>query len=204
MPLPPGSLSSCGDFCAYAGPAGAEFFGFVCALPDVNRFAARYRAASAFRGITLEGYSAATAAGYGEFTRLLLTYSAFEVFLHIAGKTQATIGPELDAAGAVDVLDRLRAIDCDGKFYEFLYERVNAPHKRELENYVANDPCNLAYLASAIRHIFAHGWLTPNAGGGEAATAAQLSRELSQFLLFFMDQQFTAFVTRGLDEIHGT
>jgi len=101
------------------------------------------------------------------------------------------------------VLDRLRAIDGDSKFYEFLYERVNATHKRELENYMANDPCNLAYLASAIRHIFAHGWLTPNAGGGEAGTAAALSRQLSDFLLEFMDAQFTKYVIRGLDEIHG-
>ena len=203
MAPPPGTLTSWGEFCAYASAAGAEFFGFVRPLPDVNRFAARYRAASAFRGVVLDGYSDTTAAGYGELTRLLFTYSTFEVFLQICGKSQSTIGPELERAGAIGLLKTLRAIDTDSRFYEFLHERVNPAHKTELENYMANDPCNVAYLASAVRHIFAHGWLTPNAGGGEAAIAARICSELSGFLLYFMDQQFTTYVHRGLEEIHG-
>ena len=201
--LEPGYPSEWGTFCSHASNTGAEFFGFAKPLPEVNRFAARFRAANAFRGISLEGYSASTASGYASLCRVLFVYSAFEAFLDVIGSTQAAIGPDLQAHGAIELLNNLRASDTENRFYLFIQQRVNPIHQRELQNYFNDDPCNVAYLASAIRHIFAHGWLTPNAGGGEASSAASVCNAVCDFLLSFMDAQFSVRIVNGMDELHG-
>ncbi|MFM2083708.1 MAG: hypothetical protein RLY95_526 [Pseudomonadota bacterium] len=202
MPLESGYPSEWAIFCSHATNTGSEFFGFTKPLADVNRFAARFRAANTFRGISLEGYSAATASGYAALCRVLFVYSAFETFLDVIGSSQAAIGPNLQAHGAIELLNKLRATDTENRFYLFIQQRVNPTHGRELQNYFNDDPCNVAYLASAIRHIFAHGWLTPNAGGGEASAAANVCDAVCDFLLSFMDAQFTDRIVKGMTELY--
>lgn len=198
---PIGTLSSWATFTNIAPTVGTSHFGFVLPLPDINRFNARFRAASAFRSVMLEGYSDTVIKGYTEYTRLLMTYSAFELLLKIVGKTQVTVRADLDAAGADSLLAELRELDEENAFYHFIYARVNSAHQAELSNYFANDPCNLAYLASAIRHIYAHGLLTPSANGGEPMVAAIISQKISNFLLCFMDNQFSKHVNCGMEEL---
>src|SRR5690606_10051532 len=107
-----------------------------------------------------------------------------------------------DRYGAIDVTDGMRAIDRDDAFYRFIQERVNASHRAELENYFNQDPCNVAYLASAIRHIFAHGSLTPNANQVEPSTVVAVCDRISHFLINVMDQEFGGRVEQGLDGLH--
>src|SRR5690606_25883019 len=182
---------------------GAGQFGFVANTGDVNRFAARFRAAACYRGITLEGYSAATTSGYSALCRVLFTWSAFESFMKICGIDQRTAAPMLDAHGAISVMADIRRADTDSVFYRFIYDRVNATHKRELDCFFNDDPCNAGYLASAIRHIFAHGWLTPNVNqiGPDAVTT--VCNTLCDFLIGVMDQEFGGRVADGLDDLNG-
>lgn len=182
---------------------GAGQFGFVADNGDVNRFAARFRAAACYRGVSLEGYSAATAAGYSALCRVLFTWSAFESFLHICGLDQRTAGPVLDARGALRIVTEIRGADAGNAFYRFIYDRVNTTHKRELDNFFNADPFNVGYLASAIRHIFAHGWLTPNANQVDPDTVATVCNTLCDFLISVMDQEFGNRVADGLDDLHG-
>jgi hypothetical protein len=191
------------NFCSVAGNTGAEFFGFTKPLPEVNRFAARYRAANSFRGLELDGYSSNTTAGYSGLCRVLFVYSAFEAFMKITGHSQTTIGHELEEHGAIRLLSRLKTVDSGNQFYRFIFERVNPVHQTQLQNYFNDDPCNVAFLASSIRHIFAHGFLTPSAGGGEAVDATEICNLVSEFLLAFMDAEFTKRVSKGMDEIFG-
>ena len=190
-------------FGEHALRTGAEFFGFKRDLSEVNRFAARFRAARSFRGIKLDGYSAGTELGYAALCRVLFVYSAFEAYLDVTGNTQVSIGPVLAEHGAKPLHDHIRAVDSDDRFYKFIYGRVNASHQRELDSYFNDDPCNVAYLASAIRHIFAHGWLTPSAGGGESTEAERICHALSEFLLEFMDNDFKAHVDAGMHALLG-
>lgn len=74
-----------GTFDHYVKHIPSIAFGFVCGGGDVNRFAARYRAAKTFRRVEFEGLVSATADGYGALCQLLLTYSAFEHFLRCIG-----------------------------------------------------------------------------------------------------------------------
>jgi hypothetical protein len=182
---------------------GADQFGFVTDNGDVNRFGARFRAAASYRGVNLDGYSAGTASGYSALCRVLFTWSAFEAFLHICGLEQRAAGPILDPRGSLGIGKEIRRIDAGDIFYKFIYDRVNTTHKRELGNYFNDDPCNVGYLASAIRHIFAHGWLTPNASQVETDVVTGVCNMLCDFLLEVMDQEFGHRITSGLDRLHG-
>ena len=182
---------------------GAGQFGFDTDNGDVNRFAARFRAAACYRGVNLEGYSAATAGGYSALCRVLFTWSAFESFLGICGLDQVTAAPILDARGAGAVIAKIRRADTGSLFYRFIYDRVNTAHKRELENFFNNDPFNAAYLASAIRHLFAHGSLTPNANQVDPDTVTTVCNALCEFLLTVMDDEFGNRVAAGLDAMQG-
>jgi hypothetical protein len=182
---------------------GADQFGFVPDIGNVNRFGARFRAAASYRGVNLEGYTAETEAGYSALCRVLFTWSAFENFLHICSLDQRTVGPILDSYSALKVGTEIRRADTGDVFYKFIYDRVNQAHKRELDNYFNDDPCNVGYLASAIRHIFAHGWLTPNANQVGHDTVTAVCNTLCDFLLHVMDQEFGNRITHGLDRLHG-
>ncbi len=180
---------------------GAKHFGFASDEGDVNRFAARFRAAASFRGIRLDGYTPATEAGYSALCRILFTWSAFESYLKIIGLDQRTVGPLLDGYGAAAAIAAVRAGDIENRFYGFIHARVNPAHKAELDNYFKNDPCNVGYLASAIRHIFAHGWLTPNANQVAPAAVEAVCNAVCDFLLNVMDQDFGERTRRGLDQL---
>lgn len=192
-----GELTRWTAFSELAPTSGPGFFGFKAGIGDVNRFAARYRAARCFRGIEIDGYSDGVRAGYAALCRVLFVYSALEAYLKIIGIEQQDLAGQLQQCGAADVLRKLRAADPDRRFYQFIYDRVNKAHRKELDRYFNDDPCNVAYLASAIRHIFAHGWLTPSAGGGEATQAVQICDVLSEFILDFLDSSFSKVVDAG-------
>lgn len=197
-----GELTNWKAFDDHALVPGPEFFGFKAGVGDVNRFAARYRAARCFRGIEIDGYSDGVRAGYAALCRVLFVYSALEAYIKIMGIEQRDLAGPFQQYGAADVLTKLRAADPDDRFYKFIYERVNEPHKKELDRYFNDDPFNIAYLASAIRHIFAHGWLTPSAGGGEATQAVQVCDLLSEFILGFLDSSFSQIVDAGLKAMY--
>jgi hypothetical protein len=55
-------------------------------------------------------------------------------------------------------------------------------------------------LASAIRHIFAHGWLSPNANQVNPNTVVEICDLLHQFLLSFMDIEFSNRLDKALKE----
>ena len=76
--------------------AGIAYRVFTSAA-DVNRFGARYRLASAFKGLNLGGYSDTTAQGYDALTRVTLAWSAFEALLKATGRTRHDI-PALSAS----------------------------------------------------------------------------------------------------------
>jgi hypothetical protein len=177
-------------YCDSVPSHSPTVYGFVGDTGDVNRFGARFRVANSFRGIELEGYSDATALGYSAFCRVLFVWSAFESFLRILGIDQTQSGPLLENHGAAKALANLQTLDVDNRFYDFIYQRVNGRHKTELDTYRNGNPCNVGYLASAIRHIFAHGHLTPNANSVDPGIVISICDKLCGFLLHVMNQEF--------------
>jgi hypothetical protein len=135
----------------------------------VNRFAARYRLAKAFRSIALDGYSDATAQGYNALTRLMFTWSAFEGLLIALGMDpKHRIGDIAKRYNYDALLGELRAADPEYRFFKFVLARLeNKNQSAEFDNFVNGKPCCGVTLARGVRHIFVHGPLTPSANQAE-------------------------------------
>tara|TARA_R110002096_G_scaffold435885_1_gene664029 strand:+ start:1970 stop:2614 length:645 start_codon:yes stop_codon:yes gene_type:complete len=181
-----------------------QAFGISKNLADVNRWAARYRAAASYERISMAQYqSQETVAGYGALIRSILVWSAFERFLPLLGLEQKTSGDLLDKYNSVEVAKNVRKADSNNTFYEFIKSRVdNNALKRELESYFDDNPCNVSYLLSAIRHIFGHGYLTPGSNETDAQITAVICNLLCDFHLDVMNSEFTELVneTKKMDE----
>ncbi|WOD41911.1 hypothetical protein [Nodosilinea sp. E11] len=170
---------------------------------DINRFAARFRAANCFAGLEFEGYSEETQKGYSALCQVVFTWSAFETLLKLKSTQANSIGEALRQYGSEQILANIKNLDVENKFYRFIHERVNSSHQRELDNYFNDDPSNIAYLASAIRHIFAHGILTPNVQKISPNIVVEICRLLCEFLMTVMDEEFTLHYEQALREIRG-
>lgn len=186
------------NFDGFVKYHGYSRFNFVGTEGDVNRFGARFRLASSFKGLELEGYQEQTQNGYGALCRIFLCWSAYEVFLEIMGLNVKNTAKILSKYQDFQVAAMIRTLDVNNRFYKFIYERVNKKHKTELDLYLNSDLCNLQYLASAIRHIFAHGPLTPNANEVEPRVVVQICELLSNFLLKVMDEEFSSVIDKEL------
>ncbi|GAB6064265.1 hypothetical protein [Deferrisoma palaeochoriense] len=170
--------------------AEASDLGFQGTRGDVIRFGNRYRLASSFDTLQLHGYSQSTVAGYSALFRVFLCWSCFEQFSAITGTNRSHFQEIFRPYGADDVAVRLKRIDRNGSFYRFLYERVNPRHRDELDRYLAGGSTNVAYLASSIRHIFAHGMLTPHANDSNPRNVVRCCDLLSDLLLTGMSEEF--------------
>lgn len=67
---------------------------------------------------------------------------------------------------------------------------VNATHQREIDRHLRGRVCNPFYLAASIRHLFAHGLLTPNPAGVPMSAVATVSRFLCRVLFRVIDREF--------------
>jgi hypothetical protein len=178
-------------FDHFAADANPRYFDLFSSTGDINRFAARYRIARCYQGMALNSVTEPTASGYSALCRVLLVWSAFEFFLKAIGKAQNDLAPILDRYETESWIAQVRAADENNTIYRFIYERVNGSHQRELDNFFDADPCNITYLASAIRHLFAHGALTPNAGGADPNAMITICNILYESLMTVMDTEFS-------------
>lgn len=165
-------------------------FGFKGSDGQVVRFASRFRVAKAFQSMELDGYRQATVEGYSALLKVFLCWSAFEQFIDLLGVEQRNLAPLLQPYHPDEIIKQIKSIDRNRSFYDFLYAQVNQPHRRELDNYFRDDLKNVTYLASAIRHIFVHGLLTPHANQTRPQKVVKIGAVISEFLLHVMDEEF--------------
>lgn len=165
-------------------------FDFAGAVADINRFSARYRAGRCFRKIEFQGLSATTADGYSALCRLLFAYSAFEYLLRALGCKQQQTRGFLTAREAVRVAKGVHARDPGDALFAFMRDHLDKRHKKELGRHLSGRGCNPFYLASGVRHLFAHGVLTPNPKGVPSETVRSVSRYLWRVLYAVMDREF--------------
>jgi hypothetical protein len=158
-----------------------------------NRFAARFRLARSFRGISLDGYAPATSAAYAALFRLLLAWSAFELYLSLINLTQRTFQSAAFQELSTRVLNTLRTIDSQyAVFRRVLSDLSSGIHQTEVGAFVAGDACNTIYLVSAIRHVFAHGPLPAVPTGLSPGLLRATCDALAEYLLEVIDSDFTA------------
>jgi hypothetical protein len=169
-------------------------FGFLDDTGEVNRFAARYRLAKSFSSVSFNNYSSAIISGYEGLLRLFFVWSAFEQFLKITKRKQSSIEIVIKRYGTTKLLLLLHKVDSKNRFLLFIHDRTNQSHKKHLKSYFTGQECNVTYLASAIRHVFAHGSLTPSADQTPPGNVKRIYELLSEFLLRVMDKEFTRYI----------
>lgn len=144
-------------------------------VTEVYRFGNRYRLAHAFRGMDLEGYSAATRAGYDALTKCSLYYSAFERFMAATNTHLHHFN-----ADAGQCLAELRATEPTLVFLRFVFSKLTKNSERaEWQRFLQGGSCSPLTLAKGVRHIFLHGDLTPSAGNTEPAVASAICDRLA-------------------------
>jgi len=176
--------------------AVARDLGYQCVHADLNRFAARFRVARSFRGLNLHDYGQDTVAGYGGLLRVFLTWSAFEQYLSILPMHQADCGTLLKPHISDEVIDTIRESDDDQRFFTMIAKKTNPKNRDQINRYLASRSFNFSYLASAIRHVFAHGDLTPHAEGADPWGVRRLCDEIAEVHLKAAGTDFAARVKR--------
>lgn len=175
---------------------GPEFYhriGFNRNLSFANRFGARYRFARSVTGVTLDGYTSGTSAGYSALTKLAFTYSAFEGLLELIGIKRKDAQTVLKAYPFHKWCNEIRAFDSSCTLFCFVAGRVRPKHEKDqLLQFIKGKPCDVAALAAGLRHIFLHGELTPNALGTDPAVSCQICEYLIGVLVSVIDREIEA------------
>lgn len=168
-------------------------FGVLTTVGHVNRFKARYRAAKALVGVELKDFSTATGPGYLALTQVLYTYSAFELLLGAIGIKQKHSDKLLAKYSVDDWANKLKKADTNDTVYNFVlaHGNLDSKHKHHVSQYLAErKPYNFIYLASVIRHTFAHGHLTPSAGKAAPGQVEAICGVLIEALFQIIDTEF--------------
>lgn len=178
-------------FEQYLPHVGARGFDFATNAGDVNRFAARYRAAKCFSHAEFASLSAPTRDGYSSLIRLLLTYSAFEHFLRCIGTELRYTSALLADEERDRALDRLRALIGSQEFFVAVRSHLDQRnYTRQFDDFIAGGTCNMFYLAGGVRHAFAHGQLAASPSTCPPESVATCSRFLVNLLVRIMDREF--------------
>jgi hypothetical protein len=155
----------------------------------VNRFHARYKLARSFREMQLEGYSEQTVAGYSALMRASLHWTAFEMFkkaLNIKDTRGIFKSYPFDSH-----LEAIRACFTSKEFFQVVRGHLtDEKQRKQLDAFAAGDQISPLVLAKALRHIFFHGALTPNAGGASPAEVIVICDELCKYMVEIMDCEF--------------
>jgi hypothetical protein len=166
---------------------------FVGTKFDFYRFANRLRLAVSFRGMSLEGFTDETAAGYDALTRVFFAWSAFERYADLANDRPPfrTLFAHHPRRHVHELAAHCRALDPEGRLCDFLVTQSLLPvHETHLQRFRDGQDFPVLTLAASIRHIFAHGILTAHPNGLPAENLANIGRSLGNFLIHFLREDY--------------
>lgn len=165
--------------------------GFQVGTATINRVYARYKLAISFQRMELDGYHTATTKAYSGLFRVFLTYSAFEQFLTLYRIRFFEVEPHFPQHPYTESAAYIRLCDPRSKLLDFLYaELENNAHKNRIMEFKTGNSDNPIVIAAAIRHVFAHGKMSPHANRSYPPSVEKIALYLSEFLLQIMDTEF--------------
>jgi hypothetical protein len=120
-------------------------------------------------------------------------WSAFEALLLAIGIRKDDLSVVSKRHDFTDLLARMRGTGNAAPFFQFVaMELDRKSQKAEVAKFLAAEPCCGLTLAKAVRHIFFHGSLTPNARQAESAAVAASCMMLADGVFGVMDAEFVA------------
>lgn len=160
---------------------------------DINRLNARVRLARDCGGMKLESYDEKTTIGYDGFLQVFLTHSALERFMEInALKNYDELFPLMAPYDPGKIIEEFFEGDSKDKLYGFLLEKIDSEKlKKGFSKCKRRESANVARISAAVRNIFAHGHLAANANGINPRRIYASCMSVSDYLLRFMDAEFT-------------
>lgn len=165
----------------------AQKAGIIASTPDMARFAARYRAAKAFKGDAFEGYSQGVAKGYDSILRMFLAYSAMESLLNGLKIPNTKVGAGIDWTERWRLL---RDTPSSQPYLQFIAGHVESkPINLAYTAFLNGHVCSLVLLAAGARHAFVHGYLTPSSGRLDGENTHQVCDQLASAVLYAMDTE---------------
>ncbi|NLT70245.1 MAG: hypothetical protein GXX91_06070 [Verrucomicrobiaceae bacterium] len=183
-------VKECGD--------SIESLGFVGSKFDFYRFANRFRLAVSFRGMSLDGFTDETTAGYDALTRVFFVWSAFERYADLAGDRPPfrRLFAYYPRRHIHELAARCRELDPGQRLCDFLVEQSLLPvHETHLQRYRDGHNFSVLTLAASIRHIFAHGILTAHPNRLPAENLVGIGNGLGDFLIHFVRSDFARRLT---------
>lgn len=161
---------------------------------DINRLNARINLAKSFQGLKLDGIGENTVMGYNALFQIVLTHSVLERFAEIFGHSRNfdTMSKPMLAYGSESVVANFFAKDKKGRLFDFLSKRTTDKNlKAKFADCQSGESSNVAHISVVVRHIFAHGHLCANVSGMSPRAVHAACMSVSDFLLRFMDAEFT-------------
>jgi hypothetical protein len=170
---------------------------------QANRYRARYSLVSDVNRVEINNCNDDTADGYTQLMRVVMAWGAVESFFNLKGiginsgiNRINHLKPLYDATLESNLRNEFNNSEYL-KFFGVVHnECTNNKHTQEIGSYLANPSGNyeLSYLISGIRHIFAHGILTPHSGKIKPKTTIEICEKLIDFFLSIIDLEFSKLV----------
>jgi hypothetical protein len=165
-------------------------------------FAARFRLAATFAGVSLPGYSVGTIEGYSVFMRAFLIYSAVEKYTKLSGASSKSL---LDTAAGSEVFNRCfdRQLAWDG--LRLIRSRTTGERVRSsLDQILQGQSTSVSAVLQAWRHAFVHGDLAPGASAEKRGVLDSLARRAKATILPYALRRLDEDLTQRVDAVLGS
>lgn len=154
------------------------------ALNKLYRARARHRIARKFLGLRVDKATVQLVRGYSAGMRLFLCYSAAEAMGEAVGKH--VTGWEIQDQTLEASLRRI------AKPLPQRHDVLSKGVRQGVEAFLARDHDNVRVVATALRHLVAHGEFTPSGAGVMTKSGADAVNRLGSLLLIESERQFAA------------
>lgn len=148
------------------------------------RYADRFRAASAYRGMKFTGLEEKTERGYSAALRIFLSYSCLEAAWVACGVSNSTRFGCIDIVLAENIRTSLRFSDnITGRSNN---ERLN----KAIDKFMSGKSDDVLIVARSIRHCVAHGLYTPWGSHAVSLRATRTLNDLAECILSYSEKFF--------------
>lgn len=185
-----------------AEPTGAKEWSQIAkTLPEgstkiFNRFVARYRLASLFDGMKVDGLSAETVRGYEAMFSVFMSYTALELLIEgIADYwDDKSIKNECYDFNLISA-ELEQKLRMNSKLRQFLLDEIESTLlKIRINNFFENKASNLTPILAGIRHKVAHGDLSVAGINADTKVNSDAIWDASKLLLEATDDLFYSFI----------